>query len=186
MPLGGALVGIGLLLSSFGGTLWHFYFSYGLITALGQGALGFVGHNALISFWFVRRRATAIGIASMGQGVGALIMVPLTQFLISRIGWRSTFMVTASLILLAVMPANALLQRRSPQDIGQLPDGDTAAPAESHGAHGKARSGARDWTLREAAGFFSVLVRHAWTPGAGYGAVHDQHAHRGALRRSRL
>ena len=150
MPLGGALVGIGLLLSSFGGTLWHFYISYGLITALGQGALGFVGHNALISFWFVHRRATAIGIASMGQGAGALIMVPMTQYLISQIGWRSTFMVTASLILLAVVPPNALLQRRSPQDIGQMPDGDTTAPAGSHGLHGKAQFRDRDWTLREA------------------------------------
>jgi MFS family permease len=107
MPLGGALVGAGLLLSGFGSSLWHLYFSFGLITALGQGALGFVGHNALISFWFVRRRATAIGIASMGQGLGALIMAPMTQFLIDRIGWRLTFVVTAGLILLAVVPANA-------------------------------------------------------------------------------
>src|SRR2546422_286830 len=88
MPLGGALVGGGLLLSSFGSSLWHLYFSYGFITALGQGALGFVGHNSLISYWFVRRRATAIGIASMGQGLGALIMVPLTQTLIDKVGWR--------------------------------------------------------------------------------------------------
>ena len=71
MPFGGALVGVGLLLSGFAETLWHLYFSYGLITALGQGALGFVGHSALISYWFIRRRATAIGIASMGQGFGA-------------------------------------------------------------------------------------------------------------------
>jgi MFS family permease len=163
MPLGGALVGIGLLLSSFGATLWHFYFSYGLITALGQGALGFVGHNALISFWFVRRRGTAIGIASMGQGVGALVMVPLTQFLISRIGWRSTFMVTASLILLAIMPANALLQRRTPQEVGQLPDGDSAVPTETHGNDGKARAGRRDWALREAAvsfPFWCITIGH--------------------------
>jgi MFS family permease len=162
MPLGGALVGIGMLLSGFGHTLWHFYFSYGLIAALGQGALGFVGHNALISFWFVRRRATAIGIASMGQGLGALIMVPLTQFLITRVGWRSTFLVTAGLILIAVVPANALLQRRNPQDVGQQPDGDTA-PAELYDRHGKARPGARAWTLGEAAfsfPFWCITVGH--------------------------
>ena len=70
MPLGALLVGGGLVISSFASSLWELYVSYGIITALGQGALSFVGHNALISFWFVRRRATAIGIASMGQGVG--------------------------------------------------------------------------------------------------------------------
>jgi len=135
MPLGGALVGIGLLLSSFADTLWHLYFSYGLVTALGQGALGFVGHSALISYWFIRRRGTAIGIASMGQGFGALIMVTLTQFLISWIGWRATYMVTATLILLTVVPANALLQRRYPHDIGQFPDGDPAPSSDDTGEH---------------------------------------------------
>src|ERR687891_928602 len=111
MPLGGALVGGGLLLSGFGSSLWHLYFSYGLITALGQGALGFVGHNALISFWFVRRRATAIGIASMGQGLGALIMVPLTQLLIDAIGWRWTYVVTGGVMFLFLVPAEAPLSR---------------------------------------------------------------------------
>ena len=60
MPLGAALVGLGLMLSSISKSLFDLYFSYGVVTALGQGALGFVGHNALISFWFVKRRATAI------------------------------------------------------------------------------------------------------------------------------
>jgi MFS family permease len=163
MPLGGALVGGGMLLSGFGSSLWHFYFSFGLITALGQGALGFVGHNALISFWFVRRRATAIGIASMGQGLGALIMVPLTQFLIDRIGWRMTFMVSAGLILLAVVPANALLQRRDPQDVGQFPDGDDAPGPEHPGRHAGRSAAQRDWTLRSAAlsfPFWCITVGH--------------------------
>jgi MFS family permease len=163
MPLGGALVGIGLLLSGFGNSLWQLYFSFGLITALGQGALGFVGHNALISFWFVRRRATAIGIASMGQGLGALIMIPLTEFLISRIGWRLTFMTTAGLILLAVVPANALLQRRSPQDVGQFPDGDNAPGSDHSGPHAQKSAKQRDWMLRAAVlsfPFWCITVGH--------------------------
>jgi MFS family permease len=147
MPLGGTLVGIGLLLSGFTNSLWHMYFSFGLITAVGQGPLGFVGHSALISFWFVRRRATAIGLASMGQGLGALIMVPMTQFLIDRLGWRLSFIVTAGLILLAIVPANALLQRRAPQDVGQFPDGD-ATPAEFSSRPGAKSSVQSDWTLR--------------------------------------
>jgi MFS family permease len=163
MPLGGALVGVGFLLSGFGNSLWQMYFSYGLITALGQGALGFVGHNALISFWFIRRRATAIGIASMGQGLGALIMIPLTEFLISRIGWRLTFMATAGLILLILVPANALLQRRDPQEVGQFPDGDSAPTAEQSGSHVHRSAAKRDWTLRAAVWsfpFWCITVGH--------------------------
>jgi MFS family permease len=163
MPLGGALVGVGFLLSGFGNSLWQMYFSYGLITALGQGALGFVGHNALISFWFIRRRATAIGIASMGQGLGALIMIPLTEFLISRIGWRLTFMATAGLILLILVPANALLQRRDPQEVGQFPDGDSFRSPEQSGSHVHRSAAKRDWTLRAAVWsfpFWCITVGH--------------------------
>ncbi len=154
MPLGGALVGAGLWMSSWADSLWHLYFSFGLITALGQGALGFVGHNALISFWFVRRRATAIGIATMGQGLGALIMLPLTQYLISWIGWRETFMVMGGLILIAVVPPNALLQRRRPQDVGQLPDGDIAPVSARSDQGSKVQKFGRDWTLRDAVSSF--------------------------------
>jgi MFS family permease len=163
MPLGALLVGVGLVISSFASSLWELYVSYGIITALGQGALSFVGHNALISFWFVRRRATAIGIASMGQGVGALVMVPLTQLLIDHVGWRWTYVVTGSLLLLVLVPANALFQRRAPQDIGQFPDGDDAPPAESPGRHSAKLAAQRDWTLGEAARsfpFWCITIGH--------------------------
>ena len=163
MPLGGLLVGVGLLLSSFAGSLWDLYVSYGFITAVGQGALGFVGHIALISYWFVRRRATAIGIATMGQGMGALIMIPLTQQLIDHIGWRSTYMVTGSLILAAIVPANALLQKRRPEDVGQFPDGEHRTPNDIDERRRKTHSGNRDWTLRAAAAsfpFWCITIGH--------------------------
>lgn len=162
MPLGAFLVGGGLVGSSFATSLLGMYISYGLITALGQGALSFVGHNALISFWFVRRRATAIGIASMGQGVGALVMVPLTQLLIDHLGWRWTYIATGSLLLLVLVPANALFQRRAPQDVGQYPDGDAAAPVQNPGRHA-GKAGAREWTLGEAARsfpFWCITIGH--------------------------
>ena len=153
MPVGAALVGIGLQLSSLANSLFGLYLSYGIVTALGQGALGFVGHNALISFWFVRRRATAIGIASMGQGLGALLMVPATQMMISAIGWRWTYVVTGGIMLILLVPANALLQRRAPEDVGQFADGDAAPQAPDSGHHATSQSG-RDWTLGEAARSF--------------------------------
>ena len=161
MPVGAALVGIGLVLSSFAHSLLALYFSYGIVTALGQGALGFVGHNALISFWFVQRRATAIGIASMGQGLGALVMVPATQMLVASVGWRWTYVVTGGLLLLVLVPLNAIFQRRDPQDVGQYPDGQ-AAPQS--GTTGKAaKKNARDWTLGEAIRsfpFWCIVVGH--------------------------
>jgi MFS family permease len=163
MPLGAFLVGSGLVLSSFASSLLGMYVSYGIVTALGQGALSFVGHNALISFWFVRRRATAIGIASMGQGVGALVMVPLTQLLVDNIGWRWTYIVTGSILLLILVPANALFQRRTPQDVGQFPDGATSPATASSGRHAAKHAGDRDWTLGAALRsfpFWCITIGH--------------------------
>ena len=164
MPLGAFLVGIGLILSSFASSLSGLYFSYGIVTALGQGALSFVGHNALISFWFVRKRATAIGIASMGQGLGALVMVPSTQLLIDYMGWRWAYILTGSVMLFFLAPANALLQRRSPQDVGQFPDGDSAPSTQAGiGRHSNANGPSRDWTLGEAVRsfpFWCITVGH--------------------------
>ncbi|HWH78251.1 MAG TPA: MFS transporter, partial [Candidatus Binatus sp.] len=132
-------------------------------TALGQGALGFVGHNALISYWFVRRRATAIGIASMGQGLGALVMVPVTQMLVSSIGWRSTYIVTGSLMLLFLVPANAFFQRRMPAEVGQFPDGDAEPSTVNSGANAVKKNKPRDWTLGDATRsfpFWCIVIGH--------------------------
>jgi MFS family permease len=163
MPLGAALVGGGFVLSSFAASLPDMYISYGIVTALGQGALGFVSHNALISYWFVRRRATAIGIASMGQGVGALVMVPVTQMLVSSIGWRWTYIVTGSLMLLVLVPANAFLQRRKPADVGQFPDGESAPTTPTAGARADKPINRRDWTLNDAVRtfpFWCIVIGH--------------------------
>ncbi len=107
MPMGGGLIGLGLLFSGLSHSIWQLYFSYGILAGVGQAGLGFVSQSALISHWFVRRRGTAVGIATMGMGLGTLILVPFTQVLITHFGWRSAFMVIAGLGLITVVPANA-------------------------------------------------------------------------------
>jgi MFS family permease len=79
-------------------------------------------------------------------------MVPLTQLLIGQIGWRSTFVVSASLILAAVVPSNALLQRRRPEEVGQFPDGEAMPPHAGQGrgnSHSTQQESESDWTLRQ-------------------------------------
>lgn len=163
MPLGAALVSAGMLLSSVSSSLPGLYFSYGVVTAVGQGAIGFVSHNALISNWFVRQRATAIGIASMGQGSGALLMVPATQLLVSSIGWRGAYIVTGALLLLLLVPVNALFQRRAPQDVGQFPDGEDGPASQAMERQASSRSMQHEWTLGEAVRslpFWSIAIGH--------------------------
>lgn len=147
MPIGGGLVGLGLLLSGLTHSIWELYFTYGVLVGIGQAGLGFVTQSALISNWFLRRRATAVGIATMGMGLGVLIIVPVTQILIDYMGWRSAFIVLAGLGLCIVVPANAVFQRRSPKDVGQNPDGAPSAPSHESGPLLTSTPSNRQWTM---------------------------------------
>ena len=166
MPSGAFLIGCGLLLSGAGRSLWHFYLAYGLLVGLGIGCIGFVSNTALLSHWFRRRRGMALGLSTMGLGFGILI-VPLVQILITRYGWRTAMALLGIAVLATIVPLNAVFQRRRPEDIGQLPDGDStdaadAAAVTSEPAAAKSAP-ARDWTLAEAFRsfpFWSIAVGH--------------------------
>jgi MFS family permease len=162
IPLAGLLMGLGFFLSGFSNSLWELYLYYGVLAAVGQGGLGFVTQSALLSHWFVHRRATAIGLATAGQGFGMITIVPLAQILISQSGWRAAFMLLGALILLTVIPSNALLQKRDPGAVGQLPDGETAAPGGTLAAP-RARAPRREWTLKavlRSAPFWIIAAGH--------------------------
>lgn len=164
MPLAGLLMGLGFIFSGFSHSLWELYIFYGILAAVGQGGLGFVTQSALLSAWFVRRRATAIGLASAGQGLGIITLVPLAQFWIARAGWRAAFMLVGAFILLAVIPLNAIFQRRTPALVGQLPDGASAAVDDPELRRDAAAG--REWTL--AAALRSVPF---WTIACGHLAL---------------
>ena len=162
MPLAALLMGLGFIFSGLSNSLWELYIYYGIVAAIGQGGLGFVTQSAHISHWFVRRRGTAIGLATAGQGFGMITIVPLSQLLISRLGWRTAFMLLGALILITVIPANAIFQRRNPGELAQLPDGESMDSGEKPKASKDAIK-RYQWTLTTALRsfpFWSVAAGH--------------------------
>lgn len=102
---------------------WEFYLYYGVIGALGMIGFGGLVSHTIIAKWFVRMRGRAMGIASMGVSISGLIFIPLNHYLISNFGWRQTLVACGVIILgLAFIPT-FLFIRRSPEDLGLLPDG---------------------------------------------------------------
>ena len=59
--------------------LWMFYAAFALMAA-GATISGWILLMTTLSRWFVRRRATAIGLAQMVGALGALFLVPLIAF----------------------------------------------------------------------------------------------------------
>jgi MFS family permease len=113
-----ALVG-GLLVTSAAQQLWVGYVGYGLGVGTAV-ACGYVPMVAVVSAWFERHRALAVGVAVAGIGVGTLAGAPLAATLIAEYGWRRADMllgIGGSLLL--VVAAN--VARRPPEPAGDEP-----------------------------------------------------------------
>lgn len=110
-------------------SLAQYYLAMGLLVALGSAALGPVSSNTAVARWFVRRRGTALGISTAGLSMGGVIFVPLTQWLIDHLGWRSTFVALGAIVALFGIPPVAIWMRRSPESMGLAPDGEPSHPS---------------------------------------------------------
>ncbi|MBW1996479.1 MAG: MFS transporter [Deltaproteobacteria bacterium] len=117
----GSFVGISCLLMSRVNSLWQFYLFYGVIGSIGMSVTA-TPVMATVARWFVKRRGLVTGIVQAGLGIGGLILAPLTGWLITNYGWRSTYVVLG-IIALAGFILSGFFMRRSPEDMGQFPDG---------------------------------------------------------------
>jgi MFS transporter, OFA family, oxalate/formate antiporter len=99
-----------------------FLVAYGIARAIDMGALNLAVTTAVAN-WFVRMRGRALGIATAGNAIGVMLLVPLIQWMIEGPGWRVAWLVvgSGSGLVLALL-AFALIRRR-PEDFGLVPDG---------------------------------------------------------------
>lgn len=102
--LGGLVLATGLGLSSTISSIWQLYFCVGVVTAGGLALIGMVPHVAILSREFAQRRATALGIAWAGGGVGIVLLVPLAQLMITRWGWSTAYIGLAVIAAFVVIP----------------------------------------------------------------------------------
>ena len=100
----------------------------GVLVGQGLNLIGFVPHLTQMSLWFHRRRGLASGLVLSGASMGTLILVPGAQYLVNGYGWRLAYTVLGLLVLVLLMPLNALWQRHYPADLGLYPDGAPAPP----------------------------------------------------------
>jgi MFS family permease len=78
--------------------------------------------EAEIAYWFRRRRAFAMGLATSGAGVSGLTLVPGLGWVIAHRSWQDAALALGALMILAAYPIGRTLKGR-PEDHGQQVDG---------------------------------------------------------------
>jgi MFS family permease len=121
----GSLIGIGYLLMSQTSALWHLYLYLGIIMGTGMGG-AWVPIMSTIARWFVKKRNLMTGIVIIGAGLAGFIGPLVLSRLIVAYGWQQAYVITGIAVLVVVLTAAQFL-RRDPAQMGQRPDGETAA-----------------------------------------------------------
>ena len=144
---GGLIAALGMFMSGIAETTWQLYISYGFFVGLGDAVL-YITCVALVSRWFVKKRALAIGIITTGVPLSGLITNPLTAWLINGFGVRNALFALGALMTTVIMAAFVL--RARPADKNLRPYGE-----EDNGRDERPGSGAggaeekNDWTAIE-------------------------------------
>ena len=154
IAIGTAIVAAGYFVLGHVDTFTQFALVRLSLVTLGDAMMGSMVVNIVIAQWFLRRRGRAFAISSMGIGFAKVCMPIVAASLIVWFGWRQTWVVFGLVTLvLGVVPA-LLFIRRSPEEMGLLPDG-TEEPVASKIKQNRAATDATtnqdlEWTRAEA------------------------------------
>lgn len=101
-----------VLLSMNNGSLALWYLTAALMAIIAAGSLPIIW-TTVLNGWFVENRGKAIGIVMAGTGLGAFLLPPIVEFLISNYGWRTAYRYIGIGAWLISMPVVFLLFREN-------------------------------------------------------------------------
>lgn len=114
-------LGAGYVLASKAGNILQLYLGVGLLMGLGSGLM-WTPVAAMAARWFVTRRGIALSLIQAGAGAGTIVGPPIATFITYQLDWRSAFLILGLTMAFLTLVAGQFL-RRSPQEMGLLPDG---------------------------------------------------------------
>ena len=106
---GGALTGLSWIAAAYAPNIWVLCLTYGVIGGMGAG-LVIVTTLSLAGKWFPDRRGFAMGTASGGYGVGAIVITAPAASAIAVHGYHWTLMVFGGLTFVACVVASLFLR----------------------------------------------------------------------------
>ncbi|HEX7103809.1 MAG TPA: MFS transporter, partial [Nitrolancea sp.] len=133
-----------------------------LITSFGATLAGFMTVTTVVVNWFQRRRALAMALTQIGLSIAGLI-APVIAWSLTSNGWRTTAVASGVIILLVNLPLARVL-RRTPEEVGQLPDGDRPLTNSPERINANLTTVQPEFTARQALrtrAFWFISIGHA-------------------------
>ncbi len=133
VTLGSAVFSAGILATSFlgGGDPRLIHLTYGLVAGTGTG-LVYGGVVSCVQRWYPRRRGFAAGIAAGAFGFSVVLISPIAEALISRVGVPGTFRILGAVFLAATLSASRFVS--DPPETLAPTEGSTVSPGGPSGA----------------------------------------------------
>lgn len=145
---GGSIAALGMILSGFATTTWQLILFYSVFVGLGDTVL-YITCVAVVSRWFTKKRAFAIGIITTGVPLSGLLTNPLTASLINNFGYRNALFSLGGIMFIVLL--SAFVMRGYPKDIGLKPYGEEDSDDNENTTTNTITSNNnKDWTALEA------------------------------------
>lgn len=152
MTLGVVLMGGSFFLIAVAPSVWVLMAGYAIARGIAQNMIAGVVPRVVAVNWFRRMRGRAIGLVGTAHPVGTFVLGPVALLVISTgFGWRDVWVIFGIAVIALLILPNALVIRRTPEEMGLLPDGDDVSESGGQAAvEASAREAAQSWTFREA------------------------------------
>jgi cyanate permease len=119
------MVVLGLMLMPIVSSVCGLYLVWGLLIGAGVNLGLTIAIDKALANWFVRKIGLAMGAKFALLGLSSAMALPCVSWLITEVGWRSTCLIWALVLLLGVPLMLVFVRNQRPEHYGILPDGDS-------------------------------------------------------------